>query len=392
MSNQIDALVYSQIKNTITNPSTDRFKITKDILSSDTNQNVISTMNTLMKYTTIKRACCMAKQMNHDAQGSLTESDTYEIKIKIPVPKNYNPGNDADLNEAKLRGYIWQTVKVPLTMCKTYLDPNYSLDRSTDAGFDKCENFYKGYCSNKKNMYDIDLNGQGNLADFVVKYSKKECACFIDKPADLSTVQASGPRSCWAPQCAMNNADVAFLDNSSRKNPCSGTYCISNTTIGNVTAQYSGSVNLYTSNNQQCGQNTNNTDKDKTAADKAAADKTPTTPTTTPTKTADKAATDKAAADKAADTTQTPTTPTPTTPTPTTPTPTTTKTPTPTTPTPTKTPTPSGTLVGTSLTSEEESGISKYKYYIAGGIGCLSCISILIILFFVLRKKKSNDD
>ena len=353
-NNRIDALVYSEVKNTVKQANSPIFKQLQDTLNKDTVAGLTTELDDLLQKSTIKRACCMAKQRNSDAGGTLTENDTYTVKLKLPIPKNYNPGNEDDKKRDILRGYILQDVKVPLNLCKQYFDSNYSLSEGI-AGFDKCESFYKAYCGNQRNMYDADLKGEGNDADYVINYSNQECACFIKKPSDLTQVQRSGPNACWAPRCEKDNATRAYLDLGTRKEQCKGTYCINNTNFGNVGAQYQGTVELYVQNSQNCGEGaTNKTTSAPPAADKSALPA------------ADKSAlpaADKSAlpsADKSAP--------------------------------PAADKSPPAKSNNSNATSQDDSSLSKYKYYIGGGVASLCCISIiLIIVFLVMRKKKSDD-
>jgi len=244
MSNILDSLIFTSIRNNI--PNTDiRFNnILKKSGITTTNTDLQDQIiqNQLVN-STIKRACCMAKNSN---EANMTDDKKYyKIDVKIPLPKNYKASNF----ENKF-GYTTKTVLVPKDYCTTYFDPNFNIS-GTD--FSKCQNFYVSYCENMKYLFNLENNGQYD-PDTFYKYIG-ECACMADLPDNSP---AGVPNSCFLENCSQGNTESVFLDDNSRKNVCSASFCTAITKVGNISASSEAQLDFSNKVNQVCGQSKTN--------------------------------------------------------------------------------------------------------------------------------------
>ena len=244
MSEPIDALVYASIKNNLTTQQlsdagmTSRFTV-------PSGSTLPRFMNDILSNTTIKKACCLKSGRDGNTD------DKFSVRVKIPVPKNYNFNDASEPDIWKKFGYIEKTVNVPKTMCTApTLDVTYGYNE------DICQKFMPLYCENVKNFYKDELESIGKKPDPTefAKYSP-ECACYADRPKYLQKGGAL-PAICFADGCDTSNNNV-FIDTASRK-PCSVTICQSNLDLDSLKA--GGNVNVNSKVTQQCGNQLNQPD------------------------------------------------------------------------------------------------------------------------------------
>jgi hypothetical protein len=242
-NNIIDALIYSNLKNNI--PTT-HFRYDKLLKSSnikDTSLNIQQfKVNNFLTNSTIKRACCMAKNSN---KANITpDGSGYLINVKIPIPPNYQPTDF----EKKFK-YKTIEVIVPKDLCRQkpigVFDSNFNFE---DNNFSECQNFYGAYCENMKYLYNLESGGV-YFPDEFNKYIS-ECSCLADLPKNAPS---GVPNSCLLDNCSQNNADTVFLDYSSRAQQCESVFCQAITSVGNLQGSEGGQVNFDNKIQQTCG-------------------------------------------------------------------------------------------------------------------------------------------
>jgi hypothetical protein len=360
-SNLINALVFSQIQNNI--PQTNNRYDTVARVAGGRSEN---SLNNLINQTTIKRACCMAKNSGGNNKTTINGENYYTIAVKIPTPENYVYGEDTISLQQKKFGYVTSEVNVPASMCSSF-DPEFNIKDTSTGSFNKCNDFYTGYCENQKYLY-LSENNQDYDAEEFYNFSNFECACYQDLP---SSVPQNAPHSCFLQHCDQDDANITYLDPSTRSSTCSATFCTQINKIGNVAALDGGSVNVATKYQQTCGGTSSGSSSESTVnngiqapsttANKITSGLPPSSTTTTPP--------------------ETPSTP-PETPSTSPETPSTSSTP-PTTPSTSKT-------TDAKSTTEEEGKKSNKMYYIIGGVSSsLLLLSILLLVIILVTRKKS---
>jgi hypothetical protein len=239
----LDALSYATIDNQVNdNASLTDFAAKMGISSSDST-TINSDLNSKLLYTTIKRACCMGKTGPPNTDGSTG------IKVKIPIPKDYNIKANADGPFTSSYGYIEKTVYVPTGFC-SQLGDTYTKDSKS------CDNFMELYCQNQiKNLSDTGTYSQTILAQYL-----PECACYgkVNPAFDNLNI----PATCYQSGCKIGLDDV-YLDPSSRGAVCNATVCLAIVNAENITAGHD--VTISPQITQNCGPEL------KEAEDKAAA-------------------------------------------------------------------------------------------------------------------------
>ena len=253
MSDILDALVFTSIKNNIPFSDTKRFNELKkaaSITASDSD-TVNTTVNNYLNSTTIKRACCMAKQNPDLIKGENIE----DIQVKIPYIGVPNP---RDSLGSKF-GFKNISVKVPISLCKSISNSDNGNFNPGDKILDDCDNFIASYCYNMKYLYLLENNNSYDPDEFQ-GYSP-ECPCYADlQPwaVDQSgKVSSTGiTRSCILTNCDKNTKST-YLDPSSRGG-CQGafTFCTAYTNYGKMNASQGGDINLDQKISQNCSANT----------------------------------------------------------------------------------------------------------------------------------------
>ena len=120
MSDLIDALVYTSIKNNLNSSNYKAYNLLKNKINISSNDDI----NNLLSNTTIKKACCAAQKK----RGS---DDVYQTKIPILDPS----GNSA---------YVLKTIDVPKSICDT---------NSVISNSDDCNSFKMIYCENNNYLF-----------------------------------------------------------------------------------------------------------------------------------------------------------------------------------------------------------------------------------------------
>ena len=242
-SNQLDALVYANIRNNLTPSQMTNTGLSTTIVPPNPSKTG-DYLDGILSETVIKRACC------NNLNRSNVNSSSFAVPVRIPMPVDYIPGDNSLASVWKKFGYIDKTVYVPASMCGEYA-PGH------DYTTQKCQDFMALYCNNAKAFYKDELASLGaSYNDAEWAQYKPECSCYGDQPNYLT---GSIPHSCYAPGCGSDNPQ-AFLDIASRQ-PCSVTICQSNLNFAGMTV---GEIaNIDSKITQTCG---NQINQAKTAA------------------------------------------------------------------------------------------------------------------------------
>ena len=148
MSDILDALVYSDITNNMTNEQRLDNGL-GDLTSNSVSMTTGDYLDSILDNTTIKRACSM-----HRGKVGVNQ-DNFIVNVRIPTPKDhkYDP-DDPSVELQKKFGYIDKPVNVPASMCDT-LDGDYSY------GSQDSDRFMDLYCNNIKTMYKDEVAALG---------------------------------------------------------------------------------------------------------------------------------------------------------------------------------------------------------------------------------------
>jgi len=222
-----DALVYTSINNNINN--LDQINA---LVNSPSSQmvDVNNAANAVLSATTIKRACCMGRA------GLDTNNPEHGIKVRIPIPKNYDITKDVNSTLQRYHGYIDQTVYVPPELCAAI--PLYTPTSTS------CDNFMELYCSNVKELYakekNIDITNRLAFDQASFAKYKPECACYGVWPSDEFETIVN-------PVCAMKGCKgvspkVAYRNSDSVSATCPLNICINKVDV--TQAQIAGGLDL----------------------------------------------------------------------------------------------------------------------------------------------------
>ena len=208
MSNDIDALVYSEISPIITD-----LKEWKKYTGSG---GPIQKHKQILAQTTLKRLCCQAKV---DSENS----NNFVIKVRIPLFKEVKAdgtfGSDIAANTLpgeKFKFYE-KEISVPKTLCNTNKLKKYTSNRNKTSGgnennwvgTDACDDFYHVYCKNSLKEFKELIGDRYEKEDgqqLFIDY-KPECACFGDWPKFVKQMPvnaqktAMGVYHCMEPLC-----------------------------------------------------------------------------------------------------------------------------------------------------------------------------------------------
>jgi hypothetical protein len=210
--------------------------------------------NAGLNATSLKRACC-----NSIGKAGAGIDDTISVDISIPLTESEmmwatNGEDDAQRLAGKF-GVSKKTITIPKSLCTTMM-PDYKWASGV------CDDFYKVYCNNVKEIYRAAVEGEYNPMEFA-KY-KPECACYGDVPNFIKQLGENVPAKCYMNGCFDGNA--SYLDAPSRED-CHFTICQANVNIDAPEAKY---VDPEIYQKQSCGsetsnQTTNNTPSPTTA-------------------------------------------------------------------------------------------------------------------------------
>ena len=233
-SDPIDALVFTEIKNNVTdNASLDDFQ-QKFGLNTTKVDEIRPQLDDILTRTTIKRACCLNK-------GKTGTSSPYIINVRIPVPNshNFSKETNADLNKK------FNFIEKPVSVQDKFCPDGYTYKSN------KCNNFYGLYCANIRSFYNTQTNGNWNDLEFS-KY-KPECACYNREQAAMKGINGA-QNNCFMPGCLEGTG--AYLDPTS-KDPCSATICSQLIDMNNL--KIGGTANIKLNLQNSCGKNSSTT-------------------------------------------------------------------------------------------------------------------------------------
>ena len=198
MTNYVNALVYAQIKNNVTDPNIiknyqhlPQLKYLNDYSDWINVSNIVNKdlMTKELEDTTIKRACCQTKKSVFNTKNPLN------ITVKIPQPCTQddpnctlpNPGPQTEYH------YIEKPVSIPYEIYEKYKDIYY-FDDTYNHPSPRCELFYSVYCDNIIQNYknlsgdsDDDLN-YDDFEDF-----KRECTCHLPQQPIVTKYKFNSP-------------------------------------------------------------------------------------------------------------------------------------------------------------------------------------------------------
>lgn len=226
----MDALVYAEIPNNIsdTNELADLANSVQIAASSTSEIN--NSLTNYLNETTVKRACCLGRA------GPPKADNSTGVKVRIPIPTGYNVKGDVQGEMENKFGYIDKMVYVPENMCNSQLTPG--------SGY--CDNFYEIYCSNIRQLYQTENDGNFNEIEFS-KY-KPECACYSKPKEGYNSI----PPKCYMMNCNQGVSGM-YLDPLSRTSgPCNMTICNAIFQASGLSA--GGSMNVNNQVQQNCGQ------------------------------------------------------------------------------------------------------------------------------------------
>jgi hypothetical protein len=229
MSGQsVDALAYSYIKNNLTLNQMESYPLLGSITVPEPT-NPDGGFTDLLSNTTIKRACCVG-------YASLDGSDSYQVKVRIPVPKNYDVKSTINATLSGKFGYIDKVINIPTSMCPS------GYKKKTN----QCDNFMEVYCDNVYQMYKNEIKSLGTTySDKEFATLKPECACYTDRPSYIGT--GISPQ-CYATNCG-GATNGSYL--SSSVLPCTAVMC--NQIFDTHDMKVGGNVNINVASEQACG-------------------------------------------------------------------------------------------------------------------------------------------
>jgi hypothetical protein len=234
MSGTLNSLAYAQIPNNLTSVNEiDEYGSTTGISGV---QNIKNTMDSVLSNTTVKRACCMAKNRT-------TQITELPVKVRIPVPKDFDWADEDNKTVKQKFQYIDKDILIPSTMCPVGFESN-------NKQWDGCDNFYELYCNNIKKFYSDEKGGSSWDNDEFFKY-KPECACY-NKIPDSFKGYTPTPK-CFLAGCDADNKESIYFDPKSRGD-CDMTICNQNIDFSKMNV--GGSANIQTNLTASCGQDT----------------------------------------------------------------------------------------------------------------------------------------
>ena len=220
----------------------------------DTNEELKKKINNMLKYTTLKRACCTNYKNNST------------LAINVPT---FSPVDPSTLRDSAKRLYDTykmynQTINVPSELC------NMPELQDFTPGGDKCNAFYEIYCRNAEKHFDrITLPKDQNYANWAAY--KPDCSCFgkyvppIFDPKNNRNLNfdadGSQPVRCYLSSCDNNYYDYNSRDKNDKTKgrECKTlSICINNTNIGDIKAN---NVNIKMENKQDCDVKSNTENK-----------------------------------------------------------------------------------------------------------------------------------
>jgi hypothetical protein len=224
----MDALVYSEMSNNITDQEELQNLANLLNLNSSNITEIDNQLNEYLKMTTIKRACCMGRDGPNKGDGSTG------VIVRIPKPNTYNTSTDVNKSLEDRFNYIEKTVYVPSKLC----------DNAWKKYQPYCDNFMNVYCTNQVKLFTALNNNSFDQGNW--KLYSKECSCY----APPNPSYGSAPHICYMNGCSDGDTGV-YVDASSRGKQCDMTVC---TSILNASGIRAGlNANIDSTVQQNCG-------------------------------------------------------------------------------------------------------------------------------------------
>ena len=180
--------------------------------------NANNQLNQIIDKTTIKRACCLKKQIPEDPNN-------YVIDVRLPLfnDAKYDPNEPIGKVYSKYKIYD-ESIKIPKSVCNL-----------VNTSQTECDNFYEVYCRNLVEEYKKKNNGKIDYQEF--KYYKPECACYADMPVWLkNSVANPPPPKVFLPGCIASFGG-AYMDPLSRDpTQINYTFCTANIDLSDFDA------------------------------------------------------------------------------------------------------------------------------------------------------------
>lgn len=221
-----NALTYTYIPNTLTgneviklslaNPSTD-----------NTTQGEINHLNNILKYGTIKKACCLYNTPS-------TQATSFTVPVRIPLPKE-KQFSDYGSNEPLFRKYNFVEVQItiPKSLCSHPMlnfttTPGITFTNGTSV----CNDFMKTYCRNISKHFRKATNLSVDALKYTVDFPefKPECACYTEFSPKLEELKVT-------PVCSVQGCEKTSLSvYHAPFEPCNSTICQNSITFYDVLA------------------------------------------------------------------------------------------------------------------------------------------------------------
>lgn len=224
-----DALVYSGNTNILIDDAM-LSNMTGDagFITGNTNNDRKKSVENLLSYTNLKRACCLRKG----------NESTLKLNVRLPIsiPDTSLSGFRKDVN-AKIQ-YTDKTIDVPLSMCDQLDDmgtgEKWGPIKSGSSPHRLCDKFYEVYCKN--NLEELKKEYGNNVPYEIWTAFKPDCACYgpMDAIKKIAADHGHVPK-CYHTKCR-EKPDV-YIDPDSRSGKCDSTICanIANNIVqGNV--------------------------------------------------------------------------------------------------------------------------------------------------------------
>jgi hypothetical protein len=146
-------------------------------------------LNEILKYGTIKKACCLYNTAN-------TQDTSFTIPVRIPLPKNrqFDSYGTSVRDVYKKYNFVEAQVTIPKDLCsKSILNFTTTPDITFLNGTTVCNDFMKTYCRNVSKQFQQDTGFTVNNLQYSIDFPafKPECACYTEFPDDIDILNVT---------------------------------------------------------------------------------------------------------------------------------------------------------------------------------------------------------
>jgi hypothetical protein len=177
----VNALTQSSIKNVLEGAEIQKLGLTNAI--DTTAQGEINYLNNVLKYSTIKRACCL-----HNAPSNTATSFFIPVRIPLPIDKKFEDYGTGVKDIYKKYNFVDVQVNIPRSVCA---NPELNFTSTPNTAFINgttvCNDFMKTYCKNISKQFKIDNDLTADSSIYPVDFPifKPECACYAEIPDSI---------------------------------------------------------------------------------------------------------------------------------------------------------------------------------------------------------------